>query len=107
MPQFLYIYRGDKSQVPSTPEDQEAAMTAWGDWMGGIGDKLVNPGEPVGTSKLVTGAGVSDTVPNPSFGFSIVEAATIEEACEMAKGNPMLMAEGGGVEVAEIVPISM
>ncbi|WP_375173856.1 YciI family protein [Pseudooceanicola sp.] len=106
MPQYLYIYRGDASQVPSTPEDQEAAMKAWGDWMGGIGDKLVNPGEPVGTSKLVTGKGVTDQVPNPSFGFSIVEAASIEEACEMAKGNPMVK-DGGGVEVAEIVPISM
>lgn len=106
MPQYLYIYRGDASQIPATPEDQEAAMKAWGDWMGGIGSKMVNPGEPVGTSKLVSGTGVSDTVPNPSFGFSIVEAASIEEACEMAKGNPMV-AGGGAVEVAEVIPMSM
>lgn len=107
MPQFLYIYRGDKSQIPTTPAEQEAAMKAWGDWMGAIGDKMINPGEPVGTSKLVTENGVTNTVPNPSFGFSIVEAASIEEACEMAKGNPMVVGENGGVEVAEIVPISM
>ncbi|WP_136634311.1 YciI family protein [Pseudooceanicola onchidii] len=106
MPQYLYIYRGDASQVPSTPEDQEAAMKAWGDWMGAIGPKMVNPGEPVGKSVLVSGAGVSDKVPNASFGFSIVEAATIEEACDMAKGNPMV-AGGGSVEVAEIVPMDM
>jgi len=106
MPPYLYIYRGDKSQIPSTPEEQQAAMKAWGDWMGAIGDKMINPGEPVGISKLVTEAGVSDQVPNPSFGFSIVEAATIEEACDMAKGNPMVVGKGG-VEVAEIVPMNM
>jgi hypothetical protein len=107
MPQYLYIYRGDASQIPSTPEDQEAAMKAWGNWMAGLGDRLVNPGEPVGMSKLVTENGVTDQVPHPTFGFSIVEAASIEEACEMAKGNPMVTGENGGVEVAEIVPMSM
>ncbi|EAQ03173.1 hypothetical protein OB2597_13553 [Pseudooceanicola batsensis HTCC2597] len=106
MPQYLYIYRGDKSQVPDTPAEQEAAMKAWGDWMARIGDRMVTPGDPVGTSKLVTEQGVTDQVPNPSFGFSIVEAGSIEEACEMAKGNPMVAGDGG-VEVAEIVPISM
>lgn len=106
MPKYLYVYRGDKSQVPATPEDQEAAMQAWGAWMGSLGDKLVNAGDPVRTSKLVTVSGVKDAVPNPSFGYSIVEADTIEDACEMAKSNPMVVGNGG-VEVAEIFAIEM
>jgi len=106
MPKFLYVYHGDAASVPSTPEDQEAAMAAWGEWMGGLGDKLVEPGDPVGTSRSVSASGVSDTVPNAAFGYSIVEAASLDEACDMAKGNPMVIG-GGSVEVAEIMPISM
>jgi len=87
-------------------EDQEAAMKAWGDWMGGIGAKLVDPGQPVGKSRAVTAEGVTDTVANAAFGYSIVEADTLDEACEMAKGNPMLHG-AGSVEVAEIMPIEM
>jgi len=106
MPQFLYIYHGDASGIPSTPEAQEAAMQAWGVWMEKLGPALVNPGEPVGKSKSVTATGVVDDVANAAFGFSIVEAPDIATACEMAKGNPMVTG-GGSVEVAEIVPIAM
>lgn len=106
MPKYLYVYHGDAASVPSTPEAQAAAMKAWGDWMEKLGPSMVNPGEPVGKSKSVTAKGVLNDVPNAAFGFSIVEAPDIETACEMAKGNPMV-AGGGSVEVAEIVPMSM
>ncbi|KGM49712.1 YciI family protein [Pseudooceanicola atlanticus] len=106
MPKFMYIYHGDASSVPATPEDQEAAMKAWGDWMAEVGPKLVDPGEPVGKSKSVTADGVLDEVANAAFGYSIIEVDTIEEACALAKGNPMV-AGGGSVEVAEIMPIQM
>lgn len=106
MPKFMYIYHGDAAGVPDTPEAQAAAMDAWGAWMGKLGDKLVDPGQPVGKSYAVTVDGVTETVENPAFGYSIVEAGSIEEACEMAKGNPMIVGKGS-VEVAEIVPIEM
>lgn len=106
MPRYLYIYHGDASGVPSTPEEQEAAMAAWGAWMETVGPAMVDPGEPVGKSKSVTGAGVADDVPHAAFGYSIIEAPDIATACELAKGNPMV--EGGGsVEVAEIMPMPM
>ena len=105
MPKYMYIFHANRSAAPA-PEDQEAAMQAWGAWMAGIGDKMVDPGAPVGLSKLVTANGVTDEVPSPAFGYTIVEAASMDEACAMAKGNPMLDAPGGAVEVAEIVPMS-
>ena len=49
---------------------------------------------------------VLDDVANAAFGYSIIEVDTIEEACALAKGNPMV-AGGGSVEVAEIMPIQM
>ncbi|OWU86119.1 hypothetical protein ATO6_04480 [Oceanicola sp. 22II-s10i] len=106
MPKFLYIYHGGAAGAPSTPAAQEAAMKAWGDWMATVGPALVDPGEPVGKSKSVTASGVSDDVAQAAFGYSIVEAESIEAACEMAKGNPMV-AGGGSVEVAQIMPIPM
>ena len=104
MPHYLFIYHGESSQIPSTPEAQAAAMTAWGDWMGKLGKALIDPGQPVGKSKAVTAGGVSDDVTAPAYGYSIVEAPDIDAACDMAKGNPMVTG-GGSVEVAQIVPM--
>ncbi len=102
MPQFLYVYHGGAK--PETPEDGEKAMAAWQAWMGGMGDTLITPGAPVGLSKTVTGAGVTDDGgANPTSGYSVVAAADIETACEMAKGCPMVVDGSGSVEIAEII----
>lgn len=104
MPQYLYIYHGDAANVPATPAAQEAAMRDWGTWMEKLGAALIDPGQPVGKSKSVTARGIVDDVPHAAFGYSIVEAPTIEAACEMARGNPMVTG-GGSVEVAQIMPM--
>ncbi|GGE37775.1 hypothetical protein GCM10011360_26990 [Primorskyibacter flagellatus] len=105
MPKFLYVYHAD-APIDMSPEDAAVAIEQWGKWMQSLGPALIEPGEPVGLSKLVKRDGVTDTVPNAAFGWSVVEAASIEQACDMAKGNPMV--EGGGaVEVAEIMPMPM
>lgn len=102
----MFIYHGDASQIPSTPEEAAKAMQAWGAWMGGLGDALVDPGDPVGKSMSVTPDGVIEGAKDPAYGYSIVEASDLAAACEMAKGNPMVVGSGS-VEVAEITPIQM
>jgi hypothetical protein len=107
MPKFLYIYHADAGFTPpETQEEGEAAMAAWGTWMDRIGPAMIDAGEPVGKSRKVDASGVSDVVENPSFGWSIVEAADMDAACKMAADNPMI-AMGGHVEVAEIMPMEM
>ena len=107
MPKFLFIYHAEPDFVaPETQAQGEAAMAAWGAWMGRIGPALIDAGEPVGKSRKVDASGVSDVVQNPSFGWSIVEAADMEAACAMAASNPMVTS-GGHVEVAEIMPMDM
>lgn len=107
MPQYMFIYHGGGDlDGPPPPEEQDAVMKAWTDWMAGIGTAMVEPGNPVGKSVAVGAGGVSDTVQNPAFGYSVVEADSLEAACDMANGNPMI-AGGGHVEVAEITPIPM
>ncbi|WP_370273736.1 hypothetical protein [Pseudooceanicola nitratireducens] len=105
MPKYLFIYHADAPMKPE-PGQEQKAMAAWGRWMEKVGPNLVDPGEPVGISKSVGPDGVSDKVVNAAFGYSIVEADSIETACELAKGNPMIDG-GGSVEVAEIMPIEM
>jgi hypothetical protein len=80
-------------------------MAAWNKWFQGLGDKVADPGYPVGMSKTVSSGGVADNGgANPLTGLSVVSAGSIDEAVRMAKGCPIL-ADGGSVEVAEALPM--
>lgn len=101
MAQFIFAYHG--GSAPESPEEGEKVMAAWMAWFGGMGDKVVQPGNPVGMSKTVSASGVADDGgANPLSGYSVVTADSIEAACEMASGCPII-ADGGSVEVAEIM----
>ncbi len=103
MAEYLLAYHG--GSMPDTPEEGEKVMAAWGAWMEGLGDSITNPGAPVGMSKTVSAAGVTDNGgPNPLSGFTIVKAESLEAACKMAAGCPINQS-GGSVEVAEIMPM--
>jgi len=79
-------------------------MQAWMIWMGEVGDAWADPGNPVGMSKTVMHDKVEDNGgANPLSGYSIVEADSIEAACEIAKGCPILIGGSGTIEVAPIV----
>jgi hypothetical protein len=102
MPQFIFAYHGGK--LPETPEEGEKVMQAWGDWIESTGKAMVNPGNPVSKSRTVHPGGnvTDDGGPDPLMGFSIVNAATIEDAAEIAKSCPQLDA-GGTIEIAELI----
>ena len=102
MPDFFFVYHG--GGAPSEPAEQEKAMKAWGDWYGAMADKLVHGGGPAGKSHTVTKSGVAeDGGANPISGLTIVSAADYAEACEMAKGCPLVLDGSGSVEVAEMI----
>ena len=99
MPKFIFAYHGGKK--PETPEEGQKVMAAWMAWMGGLGDALVDGGNPAGMSKTVSSSGVADDGgSNPISGYSLVNATDIDAAVAMAKGCPILD-DGGSVEVAE------
>ena len=95
MAKFVFVYAGG-GEMPNDPAVREAGMAAWMAWFGGLGAAVTDGGNPFGTSTSVgaTGGGTGAT------GYSIVEAADLAAAAEMAKGCPIL-AHGGGVEVHE------
>ena len=103
MPKFVFAYHGGSK--PATPEEGAKVMAAWNDWLGGLGDKVVDPGCPVGMSKTVSASGVADNGgANPLSGLSIVTADSIDKAVEMARGCP-IVTDNGSVEVAEALPM--
>lgn len=101
MAKYLFAYKG--GQMAETDAEREALMAAWGAWLGGLGDALVDAGNPFGVSAEVTASGDAGASSNLS-GYSILTAGSLGEATERAQGCPVL-AGGGSVEVYETIEI--
>lgn len=101
MAKYLFVYHG--GSTPESPEDIASVISAWENWLGSMGAAVVDGGNPVGPSSTVASDGsvVANGGANPASGYSLIEAASLEDALGKAKGCPILEA-GGSVEVAEI-----
>ena len=113
MKEFLLIFRRGGDGTPMSPEQIQAMMKPWQDWMGSIAaqNKLVTAGnrlEPAG--KVVKSAVVTDgpyvELKETVGGYTIIKANSLEEASEISKGCPILHV-GGSVEVRAIIPMEM
>ena len=102
MPKFIFAYHGGK--MPETQEEGEQVMAQWMEWLGGLGEAVVDGGNPAGPSSTVhpDGSVTCDGGSNPLSGYSLISADNIEQATEIAQGCPILQAEGS-VEVAEAI----
>ena len=110
MKDFLLVFRGPFADMPTpSPEEMQASMKKWMDWIGGIAaqNKLVDRGNRLErTGKVVKGDNVVTDGPFMEVkemlgGYTIIKAASLEEATELAKNCPVLFV-GGNVEVREI-----
>ncbi|CAN5265075.1 hypothetical protein BH11BAC5_BH11BAC5_53140 [soil metagenome] len=112
MKEFLLVFRMqvDANTVPPSPEQMQASMKKWQDWLGGLaaqnklsaaGNRLGMEGSVVKPGGLVTN-GPYVEITEAIGGYSIIKANTLEEAAELAKGCPIL-AENGNVEVRQIM----
>jgi hypothetical protein len=104
MANYLLIYHG--GSAPQAPEEQQKVLQAWTGWFTSMGQAVVDGGNPVGQAKTVASNGsVSDGGgANPVTGYSIIQANSIDEAVEKAKGSPQLTS-GGTIEVCETFQI--
>jgi hypothetical protein len=100
MAKYLFVYHG--GGVPPTKEAQAKAMHDWGAWFGSMGKAVIDGGNPVGksTTVLSNGSVVNNGGANPTSGYSLIEAASLDDAVAMAKGCPILSV-GGSVELAQ------
>lgn len=103
MAKYVLAYRG--GSTGETEADQQEAMTQWMNWFGSLGDSVLDAGNPFGPSAGIDSDGtVADGDTSGFTGYSIIDAATLNEACDKAKGCPVL-SSGGAIEVYEAVPI--
>ena len=99
MPKYVIAYLGGKKF--EKPQDGAAHMAKWKAWIAGLGDAVVNPGTPLGKSKLVSSSGVSEAGTDRLTGFSIVAADSMKAALDMAQRCPFL--DIGEIQVAEVM----
>ena len=100
MAKYLFVYHGGSK--PETEDEIAKVMDAWGQWFGSMGSAVLDGGNPVGMSSTVQSDGsvVDNGGANPVSGYSLVEAADMDDALAKAKGCP-IRDVGGSVEVAE------
>ncbi len=100
MAKYLFVYHGGKP--PATPAEGKAVKDAWGAWFGSMGAAVIDGGNPVGKSSTVKpdGSLVDGGGANPTSGYSLIEASSLEDAHKKARGCPILKA-GGTIEIAQ------
>lgn len=107
MPQYIMIYKGEATDMADmTPEQGMEVMAKWNEWMGKVGTSLADVGSPFGPGASLVDDGSSGTA-EALTGYSIVEAADIDEAQRHADGHPYL-SEGEGsfaIDIYELMPV--
>jgi hypothetical protein len=102
MPTFLITYHG-ATEMPPTPEAREKMMSAFMEWAGSIGDSMVDPGSPLGPSRVVTSSGErSGRAEGEVAGYTIITADTLDDAVEATRSHPFV-SRGGTLQVSEAV----
>jgi hypothetical protein len=102
MPTFLITYR-TAMPMPPTPEARDQMMSAFMTWAGSVGDNMVDPGTPLGPSKVVTSDGDNDgQADGPVAGYSIIKADDIDAAVSAVRSHPYI-GRGGTLQVSEAV----
>jgi hypothetical protein len=102
VPRFLITYRTDMG-MPPTPEAADQMMSAFTSWAGGVGDNMVDPGAPLGPSKVVTSDSETDgQADGPVAGYSIIDADSLDDAVSAVRSHPFL-SRGGTLQVSQAV----
>lgn len=114
MKEFMMIFRNDYNpSFKPSPEQMQASIKQWQDWMGGIAAQ----GKFIGTNRLgsegkvlkpnsVISDGPYAEVKEIVGGYLIVKANDMNEALKLAEGCPILSI-GGHVEVRDVIPMSI
>lgn len=102
MANYLLAYTG--GSMAQTDEAREAAMAAWGAWFGKLGSAVVDPGNPFGPSVSVGASGANGAAQSGVTGYSVISADNLDAAAALVEGCPVI-ANGGGVDVYETIPV--
>ena len=99
MAQFAFLYLGEPQF--DDPTEAQAHQKQWFDYIGGLGEAVVTPGMPMSPATRITADGIG---PAPTegrlTGLTVVEAADMDAAVEMAKTCPFV--DVGTVDVVQV-----
>jgi hypothetical protein len=109
MAKFLFVYRNQPmGRVPS-PEEMQAELKSWGEWIGKFmaTQEVVDGGDGLHeTGKVVKAGGVVSDGPFLEAkeilgGYSIIQAASYDRAVQIAQECPVVL-HGGSIEIREL-----
>jgi hypothetical protein len=110
MKEFMLIFRNDYNpNFKPSPEQMQASIKQWQDWMGGIAaqgkfvstNRLGFQGKTLKPNNLITDGPYAE-VKEMLGGYVIVKAESIDDAIQLANGCPILNI-GGSVEARDIL----
>ena len=109
MPKFLFVYRSQPMPKAPSPEEMQAALKMWGDWIGKFmaSGEIIDGGDGLKeTGKVVRGGGIVTDGPFMEAkeilgGYSIIQVADYGRAIEIAAECPSALF-GGSVEIREL-----
>jgi hypothetical protein len=85
MKKFVIFHYGFEMPTPEI-------MDAWNKWFASIGDKIVDPGSPLGPGREISRSGIKELPKGLESisGYTVINANNIDEAEKIAKGCPMI-----------------
>jgi hypothetical protein len=98
MTKYVLLYTG--GSMPETEAESAAVLKAWEAWYAGLGDALVDPGNPFmpAAKSIASDGSVSDGSAGPmATGYTIVQADSLDAAVSMGQKCPVLQ---GGSEIS-------
>ena len=112
---YLAVFLGSKtganmSAWNALPEaerlkKQQQGIAAWKAWVEKHQGSIVTMGGPLGKTRKVDSSGITD-VTNPLTAFTVVRAASHEEAAKMFENHPhFAIFPGEAVEIMPVLPI--
>ena len=113
MKKYLVLYQSEgtpggmsvsEMMANVSPEQMKAGMAAWQAWYEKCGSAVVDKGAPLDKSTMVN-RGSSEPHKTRITGYTILGAASLEEAIALVQGHPHFYAPGTSMEVLEFVPM--
>lgn len=85
MKKFVIFHYGFEMPTPEIMEE-------WSKWFASLGDKMVDPGSPLGSGREISPSGTKELPlgKDSLTGYTVINAKSLDEAEKIAKSCPMI-----------------
>lgn len=104
MTTYLITYHGGPG-MPSDPAAAQQMLSAFQAWLAEVGSAMRDPGAPLGPATTVSADAETNGQAEAAIGgYTIVEAASLEDAVGLVRTHPFLQ-RGGSLQVNEAIGV--